>query len=346
MMKAYVKTKREFGAVEFIEIPKPAPKDDEVLIQIKASAICGSDLNAYKYPPSYEFIKVPVALGHEYSGIVEAVGKNVTLYKVGDRVVGESNQYCGHCQNCHEGRTNVCENNLATGLHIDGAMAEYIAVRERLVHPIPDNVSFIHAALAQPCAISFHGVFDRGEVRPGDSVAVSGPGIVGFMAARAAQLKGAKKVFLLGTNADMAARLPIAPKWDIVPINIETQDVSAEIKKHTGDDKVDVAIECSGATPAIAAAVNLVRKGGSLSLLGIYAKPDMFHFTSVLRTEIRINSSYNCIWKNYEQALQLMSQGMLDLDPVIALYDFEDGLQAIQDGLDQKVLKPVLVMKD
>lgn len=343
-MKAFVKTERKYGAVEFKEIPKPEPKGDQVLIKIRASAICGSDLHAYEYPPGYEFMDIPVVLGHEYGGVVEAVGEEVTLYKPGERVMGESNQYCSKCQNCHEGRTNICTGSKMTGLHINGAMAEYILVPEKIIHRIPENVSFAEAALAQPCAVSFHAIFDRSEIRPGDVVIVYGPGIVGLMAAKGAQIVGASKVFVVGTDIDEEVRLPIAREMGFIPLNAQKQDVAAEIEKETGRRQVDVAVECSGAAPAAQAAMSLVRKGGSVTLLGIYAKPNEVFFTQFVRNEIRINTSYTCLWENYEQALQLVAGGQLDLKPLIASYPFEKGLQAFADGLSKKVIKPVLLL--
>jgi L-iditol 2-dehydrogenase len=343
-MKAFVKTERKYGAVEFMDIPRPEPKGDQVLIKICASAICGSDLHAYEYPPGYEFMNIPVALGHEYGGVVEAVGNEATLYKPGERVMGESNQYCSKCQNCHEGRTNICTSSKMTGLHTNGAMAEYIVVSEKIVHRIPETVSFAEAALAQPCAVSFHAVFDRSGIRPGDVVIVFGPGIVGLMAAKGAQIVGASKVFVVGTDVDEAVRLPIAREMGFVTINSQKQDIAAEIEKATGKKQVDIAVECSGAAPAAQAAFPLVRKGGSITLLGIYSKPNEIFFTECVRNEIQINTSYTCLWENYEQALHLVASGQVDLKPLMTSYPFEQGFQAIADALAKKVIKPVLLL--
>jgi L-iditol 2-dehydrogenase len=344
-MKAFVKTERKYGAVEFIDVPKPEPKDDQVLIKIQASAICGSDLHAYEYPPGYEFMDIPVILGHEYGGVVEAAGKDATLFKPGDRVMGESNQYCSKCQNCHEGRTNICTSSKMTGLHINGAMAEYIAVPEKLVHRIPEGVSFAEAALAQPCAVSFHAVFDRSEIRPSNVVAVFGPGIVGLMAAKGAQIVGASTVFVVGTDADEGVRLPIAREMGFIPLNSQKQNIAEEIEKATGRRQVDVAVEGSGAAPAAQAALSLVRKGGSVTLLGIYSKANEVFFTQFVRNEVRINTSYTCLWANYEQALQLVASKQIDLQPLMASYSFSKGLQAIEDALAKKVIKPVLLVE-
>lgn len=344
-MQAIVKTAREYGAVELKEIAKPEVTGTEVLIKIKASAICGSDLHAYEYPAGYEFMEIPVVLGHEYGGIVAAVGSEVSQFKIGDRVMGESNQFCSKCKNCHQGRTNICTNSKMTGLHVNGAMAEYIAVPEKIVHKIPDQVSFAEAALAQPCAVSFHAVFDRSQVRPGDSVVVYGPGIVGLMAAVGARLRGASTIFVVGTDADATVRLPLATTLGFIAINADQEEPAARINQITGSAQVDIGFECSGAASAVTGLLSLIRKGGSATLLGIYARNNEIFLTSLVRNEIQINTSYTCLWQNYEQALQLVASGQIDLKPLMTEYPFSAALQAFTDGLNKSVIKPVLILK-
>lgn len=343
-MKAFVKTERVYGAVEFKDVPKPIPKDDQVLVKIRATAICGSDLHAYEYPPGYEFMNIPVTLGHEYGGIVESIGDKVSKVKPGDRVMGESNQYCGKCDNCHRGRTNICMGSKMTGLHLDGGMAEYILVPERILHFIPENVSFEEAALAQPCAVSFHAIFDRSDIKPGDDVVVFGPGIVGLMAAKGAQIRGAGRVFVVGTNIDEASRLPLVEKMGFHPINCEKDNIADTIEKHTGKRTVDVAVEATGSNRAAQECLSLVSKGGSMTILGIYSKHNDVFFTPLVRNEIQVYTSYTCTWENYEQALKLVSSGQVDLKPLMSKYKFVDGLQAIKDGIDKTAIKPVLIL--
>ncbi|HHW44320.1 MAG TPA: alcohol dehydrogenase catalytic domain-containing protein [Desulfotomaculum sp.] len=341
-MRAIVKEERKPGAVSIRLVPDPRPTGDEVLIRVQSAAICGSDLHAYEYPRSYEFMKVPVILGHEYSGFVEAVGPQVSLFKPGDRVMGESNRYCGICPNCRTGRTNICDNNLMTGLHIDGGMAEFITVPQKLVHHIPENLSFEEATLAQPCSVSFHAVFDNSEIRPNDVVAVLGPGIVGLMAAQGARVMGAGEVVVIGTGEDSQSRLPMAQKLGFKTINISEQDLLTGFAGITGRERADVVLECSGAVGALSDAVKLTRKGGSITLVGIYGSGAEINFASLVRNEIRVRTSYTATWENYEQSLSLISRGLVQVKPLINTYPFEDGVQAFLDGLARKVLKPVL----
>lgn len=342
-MKAIAKTERVFGAVNFVEAPKPQAKHGDVLIKIKATAICGSDLHVYESPPGYEFMKVPNILGHEYGGIIEAVGEKVTQFAVGDRVMGESNQYCGCCANCYQGRTQICMNNKMTGIHVDGGMAEYIVVPENIVHKIPDKVSFEEAAVAQPCAVSFHGVFDNSKIRPADTVVVFGPGIVGLMAAQGAKIMGARHIVVVGTDADETNRLPIAREMGFHVVNGQQQDLKQALHSLTGFNAADVAIECAGAVPAVRQALDIVRKGGAITFIGVYSKPVEIFITDLIRGEIHLSTSYTCNWKNYEQALQLIASGQVNLKPVMNIYPFDKGLEAFEDALEKKVLKPILV---
>lgn len=342
-MKAIVKTQRTYGEVKLVDVAKPDVSYGEVLIKIKATAICGSDLHAYEYPKGYEWINVPVILGHEYSGVVEALGEGVTQFKIGDRVMAESNQYCGQCANCHLGKTNTCLNNKMTGLGIDGGMAEYISVPERIVHKIPENVSFEEAAVAQPCSVSFHGVFDNSKIRPGDVVVVFGPGIIGLMAAQGAKIMGARKVIVVGVNADEEIRLPLARKMGFDVINSEKQDLKQELAI-LANSLIDVAVECSGAVSAISQALDIVRKGGAVTILAVYPKPLEIFFTPLVRNEIQICVSYTSTWENYEQALKLIGSGHVNLKPLIAIYPFEEGIKAFEDGLAKAVFKPVLTL--
>ena len=344
-MKAIVKTERKVGAVSIVDVPKPKPARGQVLIKIKATAICGSDLHAWEYPPSYEWIRVPGILGHEYAGIIEEVGEGVNQFKVGDRVMGESNQYCGHCPNCHRGKTFCCSNNKMTGLAIDGGLAEYIAVSENYLHYIPENVSFAEAAVAQPCAVSFHGVFDNSKVRPGDTVVVSGPGIVGLMAAQAAKIMGASNVIVTGVTMDEEIRLPIARKMGFSVINVQEQDIKKELLALTGSETIDVAVECSGATQAIAPLLGCIRKGGAMTVLALYGKPVEINFAPLVRSEIHLMTSHTCGWDNYEQALKLISTKQVDIAPLMAVYPFDRGIEAFENALAKIVQKPVLILE-
>ena len=229
-----------------------------------------------------------------------------------------------------------------TGIHVDGGMAEFISVPEVIVHKIPDSVTFSEAAVAQPCSISFHAVFDNSDVIPADDVVVFGPGIVGLLAAKAAKMMGAKKIAVVGTEEDLSNRLSRAKEMGFFPIVIENNDLEKQIEYYFGSRHVDVVVECSGAIAAVRQGLNIIRKGGSITLVGIYSKSVEISLTNLIRNEIRIHTSYTGTWKNYEQALLSIESENLDLKPLIANYLFDDGIQAFHDQMNKKVLKAVL----
>lgn len=341
-MKAVMKHKREYGAVSVFDIEKPAElQDDEVLVKIHSAALCGSDLHAYEYIDSYKsFMHVPVVLGHEGSGIVEKIGSAVKGFKVGDRVMGESNIYCGTCRNCHLGMTHICDNNLMRGLTTPGVMREYVTWSEKNLHHVPDNLSFDEGAAAQAVTVSVHGVLKRIDIKPGDKVLVSGVGIIGLAAAQLARACGAY-VVMTGTDVDEESRIPMAKSMGLEVFNCQKEDVVEGFIKRAGA-KADFTIECSGASPAFVSGLAAIRKGGSMLLLGLPNKEVSFPFANAIRAEINIITSYTSSWDDYEKTLSLLSSGQLDIKPLLSSYAVEDAEKAFEDAVSKVAVKPVL----
>lgn len=341
-MKAVVKFAREYGAVDVRDVdPTPPLGDDDVLVKIHSAALCGSDIHAYEFISSYQsFMKIPVVLGHEGSGVVEAVGKNVTAFAIGDRVMGESNIYCGKCRNCHQGNTNICSNNLMRGLTTTGVMKEYVVFAEKNLHMVPDNLSFDEGAASQAITIAVHGLMKRITVRPGDAVLVTGVGIIGIGAAQLARRTGAD-VSISGVDADEELRMPMAREMDFHCINSQREDVvKAFVKKH--GRKADFVIECSGSAEAMLSAIKLVRKGGSILLLGLPNKEIAFPFADAVRAEVNLITTYTSSWDDYENTLRFLSSGILSIKPLLRSYSLDDTVQAFEDAVAKTVVKPVL----
>ncbi|MGI6574906.1 MAG: alcohol dehydrogenase catalytic domain-containing protein [bacterium] len=343
-MRAVVKTKREKGSVQVIDVCEPFIGDDyDVIVAVKAAAICGSDIHAYEYLPSYEFMKVPVILGHEFSGIVIDVGPKVTKFKYGDKVMGESNLYCGVCPNCLTGNTNICYSSKMRGLHIDGCMSQLTRINEKFLHHIPDNISFSEAAAAQACTISLHAMLET-EVFPGDNVVIFGPGIVGHTVAQILKLRGANEVFLVGTNKDEAVRLKAAEDIGLRTININKSNVKDEIKNICKMDTADTVIECSGSATAFNEGIHLLKRGGQLVIVGIYADLVTVPLTYLVRNQIRIRTSYTSTWYDYEKTLELLGKQVINIKQLCTEYLLDDVESAFNDAIEKKVIKPVLII--
>lgn len=342
-MKAIIKNDRKHGAVSVSEYAiSDKLEKNEVLIQVHSAAICGSDVHAYEYIPSYQsFMKVPVVLGHECSGTVVATGSEVSEFQPGDRVMGESNVYCGKCKNCRVGWTHICDNNLMRGLTTDGVMREYVQFLERNLHHLPDNISFGEGAAAQAATVSVHGVIRRFDIHAGSDVIVFGIGIIGLIAAQLARLKGAERVIVVGTNADEETRMPIARKMGFLTVNCEEIDLVHELQTKYGIDKADHAVECSGARGALTNSARCVKKGGDILLLGLPGQEIPFPFADIIRAEINIKSAYTSTWQDYEDTLALLSSGKISIAPLLKEYGLDECEKAFEEAISKKVLKPV-----
>ena len=344
-MKAVVKTARREGAVEILAVDEPEITPSEILVRVKSAAVCGSDLHAYRFSPGYRTpkeTKIPVTLGHEWSGVVAEAGADVAGFAVGDRIMGESMLYCGHCRLCLQGRTNICEQFILTGRHLDGAMAEYFKVSPRYLHRIPKELSFEEAATAQPLSVSLHAVVDNCQVAPGDTVLVFGPGIIGLGAAQAARMKGASTIAVVGLEKDEKVRLPAAKKLGFHTLSAGSNDLGGDLERLTGRRKADVVIECSGDAQNIARGIEMTTRGGHFTVVGISANPASVFFTPVVRDEIQIHTSFNGTWNNYDQALRLMATKAIDMKSLISTHELKEAVTVFEAALGCDLVKPVL----
>jgi L-iditol 2-dehydrogenase len=266
-MAALLKTARGPGNMELGRAPIPEVAPDEVLIQVHACGICSSDLkieaDEHPYIP-------PVVLGHEFAGEIVEAARDVGSWSVGDRVVAEQHTHaCGRCRQCLTGNAFACASKRAPGYMIDGGFAEFITMLAWLLHRIPDNLSYVEAALSEPAAVAAHGVLDRTGIAPEDVVLVLGCGPIGLLAAKMAQAAGAARVVVTGIDRDEEVRLPRARELGIDhALNGMQTDLAAFVSDLTGGEGADVVIELSGAPPAITQAFQLARRLGRVGIIG------------------------------------------------------------------------------
>jgi L-iditol 2-dehydrogenase len=261
------------GKHEIQEVPVPRPEAGEVLCKVRGVAICGSDPEilrgdlAGRWPPAYPFIP-----GHEWSGEVVAVGPGVVNLKVGDAVAGQAHKGCGYCRNCLAGRYTICEHygrpetgQRHYGFITQGAYAQYIAISVKSVNLMPKTMTFREGALVDTAGVVLHGLELCG-ITPGGTVAVIGPGPIGLIAMRLARAMGAARVIAIGRGARLQASRKAGAD---VQINFEQGDPVQAVREATEGLGVDEAIECSGAAGTFRQAVEMVRKGGRVSLVGV-----------------------------------------------------------------------------
>jgi L-iditol 2-dehydrogenase len=328
-------------SVEVQEGERPSPGPNEALVRVHSAGLCGSDAHAYKYEGGYEWIPIPRVMGHEYSGTVEEVGSEVTGYEPGDTVIEEPIHHCGECFQCRNDQQNVCQNFSITGMHRDGAYANYTTVEARHLHPIPDGVPLREAAITEPTSIATRAVLSQSDVTPGDDVLVEGPGPIGVLTAAVADSIGAN-VLVSGLSKDAEFRFPTVENLGIDTVDIETNDLDDAVDDYTGGLGFDVVFDTTGHHTGVETAVDVVRKGGQVVVVGLPGETSELFMTPVVRGEIDVNSSYGSKWKNFEQALRLMENGTVDAGAIMdTSFSVDEPAEAFDSFLDSHVVKPV-----
>ncbi len=267
-MQALVKTAPGVGHVEVRDVPMPMPASDELLIKVKYCGICGTDLHIYgdEFPND-----PPVVMGHEFYGQVAGIGKAaVGAWSVGQGVVGELHTgSCFACDLCLSGNTHICDHKLALGSRHDGAFAEYLTLPERLVHPAAAVAPEV-AALTEPFAIDAHCLVERGRLTGARSVLITGAATMGLMSTIWAARLGAEQIIVAGTDLDASTRFALARKMGAVAVvNVQREDLRAVVMDLTHGRGADAWVECSGSQAAIRSGVDLVKKTGTVVLIGL-----------------------------------------------------------------------------
>lgn len=338
-MRAVVKVRPEPG-VEVLDVPVPEIGEGNALIRVEAAAICGSDLGIYDYTPAYSGMRLPVVLGHEFSGRLEDVGPDVVDYEAGDRVLSESVRACGVCRFCREGMSNLCDESTLFGIHADGGFAEYVAVPHGLLHRIPDGVSYGEAALVEPLSNAVHFVGDVTPVRLGEYAVVHGPGPIGLFSAQLLRMAGVT-VIITGIGVD-ANRFEIAARLGFETVNVEEEDPINRVLENTGGKGADVAFIATGAPEAVAQAVRIVRKRGHVTVVGIFPRRVEVPATSIVRREITLAGAYDARPANFEQAIGLIASGRIDAAGLIThrfpLEEAEKAFEVAKSRVGCKVL--------
>lgn len=309
------------------EYPMPAVGPEDVLIQVKACGVCGTDVHIYEGDKGAADVAPPTILGHEFAGVVTQVGTNVIRYKPGDRVSVDPNCYCGACEPCRSGVAHYCEHMIGYGTTVNGGFAEFCAVNQRQVYLLGENTSFEQGAMAEPVACCLHGI-DMCEIRPGHQVVVIGGGMIGLLMVQLARLAGAAKVALLEPverKREMGRKLGADLCIDPVREN------AAEALDSGGMHWINTVIECVGNPKTIAQAIEIAGNKAVVMMFGL-TKPDETVAVKpfeVFRKELVLKASYinPC---TQQRALDLIDTGRLDVQSMVyavgSLEDLEDVL--------------------
>jgi L-iditol 2-dehydrogenase len=342
-MKALVKTAKGVGNLCLMDMPEPRPGPGEVLIEVHASGICGTDVHVkhdhFPYWP-------PVILGHEFSGTVIELGAECRYSAVGDRVVGEPHtRHCGQCPLCRTGNVQICSEKRSPGWGIHGSMARFFVMPEKLLHRIPDSLDFDTAAVVEPTANVVHDVYERAGIVAGDFVVVLGPGPIGLLAALAARAAGARQVVVVGAPPDEGLRLDKARELGFSHVlNVARDPVPQTVMDLTGGLGADLVIECSGAASAIVGTLDLVRKKGRICAIGLTGGRTVeFPWEKAAFKVVDIHFCLSTSYSSWDRAIHLVAGGQIPAGKIIThrlpLGQWEEAFARIEA---QQALKVIL----
>ena len=317
--------------VEEASVPQVGSQD--VLIQVKACGVCGTDVHIYEGDKGAAEVTPPTILGHEFSGVIAKVGEEVTEFQIGERVCIDPNCYCGSCEPCRNGVAHYCQHMIGYGTTVNGGFAEYCAVNERQVYRLGDHTTFEQGAMTEPVACCLHGM-DLCQVRPGHQVAVIGGGMIGLLMVQLAKLAGAAKVALLE---------PVQSKREVgrklgadVCIDPIREDAKARLKE-AGMTWINTVIECVGRPSTIQQAIDLAGNKAVVMMFGL-TKPDETISVKpfeIFQKELELKASYINPYTQ-KRALDLIDSGRLDVSSMV--YEVA-GLDALEDVLGKPELR-------
>jgi L-iditol 2-dehydrogenase len=342
-MKALVL--KEYNRLSFEDVAVPEPSEGEVLVAVKACGICGSDVHGMDGSTGRR--RPPVIMGHEASGVIGRVGKGVTEWVPGDRVTFDSTIYCGQCEFCRAGQINLCERRKVLGVSCeeyrqDGALAEFVAVPQRILHRLPQKLTFENAALVEPYAIALHAV-GRAKVAPKSTALVVGAGMIGLAIVQSLKQAGCDEITVVDVASD---RLAVAEKCGASVINSGNGNALETILRRTQGRGVDVAFEAVGITATVDLAVRALRRGGVATLVGNVTPKIDFPLQIAVTRELTVLGS--CASRGeYPACIDMLSRGVLNPLPLIgAVAPLSQGaewfarLQRKEPGLLKVILQP------
>ena len=306
----------EYNHLDVVDMPVPLVGPDEVLVQVAACGICGSDVHGYDGSSGRRI--PPIVMGHEAAGTVAAVGEQVKDLSPGDRVTFDSTVYCGQCEYCSKGEVNLCNNRQVIGVSCTdyrraGAFAEFIAVPQRIVYRLPEDISFAEAAMLEAVSVALHAV-QVSAVSVGETALVIGAGMIGLLTLQAAKAAGCSRVLIADVDE---TRLNLAKQVGAEEVlHASGAELIAEIMRRTDSKGVDLVLEAVGRNETVAAAVDCVRKGGTVTLIGNITPEVTLPLQKVVSRQLRLQGSCASSGE-YPEAIELIASGKIQVKPLI-----------------------------
>jgi threonine dehydrogenase-like Zn-dependent dehydrogenase len=351
-MKALVKygSKLLVGGYKYIDVPIPTIGPDDLLIEVKAAGICGSDREHFGIDNgSTELLAI---WGHEFSGVITRTGKNVIDWKVGDRVVSENTGYvCGKCHACSVGNFLVCPEKKSLGLGMDGGFTKYVKIPGQImqIHKnclfrIPDNISFEEAAVLEPISNAYMALAQRSNLLPGEDVVIFGAGTLGLCSVQIAKIMGAANIILVGFKADHEVRFKVAERLGATHLIAgDEENVGTRISQIAGKNGIGLVVDCAGTPTVLKQALEIVRSNGQIIRVGLGRTPLDFSINELSRKAINLIGHMGYDTTSWKNSINLLKKGKIDVKSMIThrlpLSKWEEGFKLM---INKKAIKVIL----
>jgi threonine dehydrogenase-like Zn-dependent dehydrogenase len=350
-MKALVMFAKKKGALKLTEIQKPEIGENDVLVKVKAAAICGSDIHFWQ-GQNAELLNTPVVLGHEFSGQIAEKGKGVTYWKEGDRVVSDNTGYvCGRCSFCLTGRFVLCEERKGLGYGMDGGFAEYVKIPGDVLQKfsgcllrLPENISFEEASIIEPSCNAYRALIQDARFLPGDTIIIFGPGAIGLFCVQFAKIGGASKIIIVGTEGD-EDRLEVAKKLGADHTIIADNKLVERVLDCNRNSYLDIAIDAAGPPIIMKHALKIIKREGQIIKIGMSSLPFKSSLDLLVAKAVTVRGHFGYDYISWENVLRLIEEGKLQYKPLISgilpIAKWREGFEKVKSREAIKVvLKP------
>lgn len=345
-MQAVVKYADKAGATELRDVPLPDISKTDVLVEVAYTGVCGTDPHLHKNASAFKFER-PFILGHEFAGTIVKAGEEVAGFSVGDRVTSETHaRFCGKCALCRQNNYHLCRERKGYGFHVDGAFTKYVRVPERILHRIPQDVSLREASVTEPFCVAYKALVSSSRILPGNTVVVIGPGPIGVLCVKVAQLCGAGEIVVVGTEGD-DKRLELSKEFGAtILINGKREDPVKKILSLGDGYGADLVVDTAGISDTLKLSMDAVRPAGQITKIGWGTKPVDFSLDPIVAKSVTLKGHFSHTWDVWEHCLTLMSRKMIDLNKIIthefSLDKWEKAFEMVETKEAVKVvLKPI-----
>jgi alcohol dehydrogenase/L-iditol 2-dehydrogenase len=300
------------------EVARPVPEPGQVVLDVAACGVCGTDVHVWQGALP---LAGPRVLGHEFAGVVAAVGAGVHDVRVGDRVVSETAaEVCMACVYCRSGQYNVCPQRRGFGFGVDGAMADAVLSRPAILHRVPAQLPLLHAALTEPACVAYNACIEKSHPRPGDHTVVIGPGPIGLLCLAVLRLTGPSRLTMVGLRAD-APRLDLARAMGATEVIIADEDDAVAAVRNAGDGfGAHLVIDAVGVAATVQQSIAMVRPNGQVTKIGWGAAPLGFSLDPVVAKAVTFQGSFSHTYDTWERVLRLLAHQQIDVRPLVRTF--------------------------